>query len=86
MLPKTEDFTYSSLLACAMRDRNIHIILIMPTIQQYQIVKTIKTAFLKPTCMVQLSGRHIAVAVGNLREPGQIEIHDISRAFVKNGI
>jgi hypothetical protein len=32
VLPKTEEFQYTTMLACAMRDRNIHLILIMPTI------------------------------------------------------
>jgi hypothetical protein len=34
---------------------------------------------MKPTCLLQLSNKHLAVAVGCLKEPSVIEIHDMNK-------
>lgn len=39
---------------------------------------TLKTQ-LKPTCLIQLSNKHLAIAVGSLKDPSNIEIHDFNK-------
>ena len=34
---------------------------------------------MKPTCLIQMSSRILAIATGSLKEPSQIEIHDVYR-------
>ncbi len=33
---------------------------------------------MKPTCLIQLSPRHVAIAVGSLKENSHIEIHNLN--------
>lgn len=57
----------------------------MPTAQpnpNYQIIKTLRT-MLKPTCLIQISTKHIAIAVGSLKEEPSIEIHKIMSSGAK---
>ena len=37
---------------------------------------------MKPTCMIQLDRRHLAIAVGSLKEESNIEIYDIHTKVV----
>jgi chorismate mutase len=37
---------------------------------------------MKPTCLIQLDRRHLAIAVGSLKEESHIEIHDIHTKVV----
>ena len=44
-------------------------------------MKTLNTA-VKPTCLIQLDKRHLAIAVGSLKEESNIEVHDINTEVV----
>ena len=50
----------------------------MPNNGTYQLIKTLKTE-MKPTCLIQLSSKHLAIAVGSLKENSNIEIHDMNK-------
>lgn len=34
---------------------------------------------MKPTCLIQLSNKHLAIAVGSLKEPSDVEIYDVNK-------
>jgi len=80
LLPTKGDYIDTSVIACALKTHQVNLILLCPTQvlkeKQYQIIKTFSTE-MKPTCLIQLSQRHLAVAVGSLKENSNIEIHDI---------
>lgn len=48
-----------------------------PSENDYYVFKTLTTQ-MKPTCLIQLSSKHLAIAEGNLREKSLIEVHDIN--------
>ena len=78
----------SALIACALKSRKIVIIMLIPEINdskeksgdipqgRYMVLKTIPSE-LKPTSLIQISYKHIAVATGFLNEHSQIEILNI---------
>jgi hypothetical protein len=74
-LPESEDFNDMCMIAVGLKNHVIEIIAIAPSRGQYERVKQFSTAQ-KPTCLVQLSSRHLAVAVGAMHEPSSIEVHD----------
>ena len=70
-LPKKVEYKESAIIAVALKSQKVHIILITPQITgatsfRYQILKTLTTE-IKPTCLIQLSKRHLAIAVGSLK-------------------
>ena len=60
-------------IACALKSLIIHIILIDPVENYYKIFKTLKISQ-KPSSMVELNGRLLAVGIGSLQSPSHIEI------------
>ena len=77
MLPSFGNFIDTTLIAVGLKTNVIELIVVAPTRNYYQRVKALQTSH-KPTCLIQLSARHLAVAVGSLQEASNIEIHDIS--------
>lgn len=78
----------SALIACALKSRKIVIIMLIPEINEnkdkngdivqgrYMILRSIQTE-MKPTSLIQISQRHIAVATGFLNDYSQIEVLNI---------
>jgi len=74
-MPKVPEYSESAVIACALKNQKVHLILLnMPHSTssatksgQYQILRTLNTA-VKPTCLIQLDRRHLAIAVGSLKE------------------
>jgi WD40 repeat protein len=60
-------------IACALKSLIIHIILIDPVENYYKIFKTLEISQ-KPSSMVELNGRLLAVGIGSLQSPSHIEI------------
>ena len=83
-MPKVPEYSESAVIACALKNQKVHLILLnMPHSTssanksgQYQILRTLNTS-IKPTCLIQLDRRHLAIAVGSLKEESHIEIHDM---------
>ena len=79
----------AAVIAVALKNLKVHLIMLhMPTSNsvsqkkcQYQILRTLNTS-VKPTCLIQLDRRHLAIAVGSLKEESNIEIHDIQTNVV----
>jgi len=88
-LPKGDQYINSAVIACALKNQKVHLILLnIPDSAseanksgQYQILQTLNTS-VKPTCLIQLDRRHLAIAVGSLKEESNIEIHDIHTEVV----
>jgi hypothetical protein len=80
-LPRRDNYDETALIAVALKSCKVTLILLLPNSATYQSLKTLKTE-LKPTCLIQLSSKHLAVAVGSLREPSIVEIHDMNREVV----
>eukprot|EP00347_Sterkiella_histriomuscorum_P021612 403333373 len=78
MLPKRSTYEDTAIIACALKNQRINLILLMPNTGTYQLIKTLKTQQ-KPTCLIQLTPKHIAIAVGQLKESSTIEIHDVNK-------
>ena len=72
-MPKSDQ--ESAVIACALKSQSVHLILITMPVSvmgqhkkaQYQILRTLTTQ-VKPTCLIQLDRRHLAIAVGSLKE------------------
>ena len=87
-LPSQVQSLDTAVIACALKCNKVQLILITippgttkQTAESYQILKTLHTNK-KPTCLIQLSKRHLAVAVGSLKENSAIEIHDINTSII----
>ena len=88
-LPKKDAYKDSAIIACALKSQKVHLIMITPDAQplasrgtgNFQILKTLNTE-IKPTCLIQLSKRHLAIAVGSLKQKSNIEIHDINAEVI----
>jgi hypothetical protein len=65
-------------IAVALKSQKVNFILVVPSTGEHQILMSLKTQ-LKPTCLIQISNKHLAVAVGSLKEPSNIEIHDFTK-------
>jgi len=83
-LPEVSMYPETAVIACALKNHKVHLILLNMPIStsmstkkcQFQILRTLTTS-VKPTCLIQLDRRHLAIAVGSLKEESNIEIHDI---------
>ena len=75
-LPTSSPFLDATLIAVGLKTLKVELVVLFPARGQFQRLKCLQTSQ-KPTCLVQLSSRHLAVAVGSLQEAASIEIHDI---------
>ena len=76
VLPQSGEFLDTTLIAVGLKTMSVELIVLMPMKGQFQRIKQLKTLD-KPTCLIQISSRHLAIAVGSLSEASNIEIHDL---------
>lgn len=76
MLPRQGDYADTAMIAVALKSNKVNLITLMPNASAWEQIQTINLNE-KPTCLIQLSCRHLAVAVGSLKEKSVIQIYDM---------